>query len=87
MSRTRYYYADGEIDHMVEEPGELCDICSELARIVKAGTLVPIPVIADCCGGSEEGNAHAHRACAETYLADLERQVADFRKALARGGG
>lgn len=80
MSRTNYYYDKN--GQLVWKPGELCDLCSELGRIVEAGTLLPIPVLGACCGGSEEGNAHAHRACAEEELTLLKAKVAAFEAAL-----
>ena len=81
MSREPYYY-DTNGRH-VDQPGELCDLCGDLATIGPAGTLVPIPLDAlheEYVGWP--GDLHAHRPCAERELQNVERQCEELRKAL-----
>jgi hypothetical protein len=84
MSRTSYYYDPPGSLTLISAPGELCDECGHLGKIVKAGSLLPMPMnaIHEEYGG-QEGNLHAHRECAERRLKELEKEIAAVRNILS----
>lgn len=80
MSRTNYYYDPPESLNIVNEPGECCNLCGKLARIMPAGSMVPLPMNAIHEEyGSQEGDIHGHLDCTENYMKELERELTILR--------
>ena len=83
MSKTSYYYDPPESFNMVYKPGEVGDLCGELARITPAGNMIPLPMNAIHEEyGSREGDIHGHEDCTKAYLKKLKQEVFEIEETL-----
>jgi len=83
LSRISYYYDPPGSNTIVYKPGECCNGCGVLARIMPAGSMVPMP--SDGLHeeyGHSEGDIHMHLECAEAALAEYKRLYEEAKSAI-----
>lgn len=83
MGKINYYYDPPGSLNMINKPGEVCDYCGKLAKIMPAGSMVPMPLdgLHEEYGGSE-GDILMHLECAKRARDEYKRLYEEAEKAI-----